>query len=214
MSHARVWGKTTLALTLTAGFAVSVFAATAERSGKEVVESVCATCHATGKEGAPRMDDRAAWAERAKQGLGKLTEHAISGVRKMPAHGGQAGLSDLEMSRGIAYMVSGGHTVDPKKPYASPTHISGKELVEKRCVECHGTGKNGAPRIGDKSAWEPRLNKGVDVLLKSAIQGHNAMPARAGMANLSDAELNAAMTYMVLETQKSGGAGAASASKK
>ena len=101
----------------------------ADRSGKEVVETVCAACHDTGKDGAPKIGDRAEWSRRAAQGLNKLTEHAITGVRKMPAHGGQAALSDLEMSRAVAYMVSGGASVDPSKPYSSPNQKSGEQLV-------------------------------------------------------------------------------------
>jgi cytochrome c5 len=46
-------------------------------------------------------------------------------------------------------------------------------------------------------AWQPRLTKGVEPLVKSAIGGHNGMPARGGMANLSDAEMKAAVEYMV-----------------
>lgn len=205
MSLKKTWGMTALApALLAAGFCMTTAATAAptqgDRSGKEVVDTVCAGCHATGKDGAPRLGDRAEWGKRAVVGLDKLTEHAINGVRKMPAHGGQAHLTDLEMSRAIAYMVSDGYTVDPKKPYAAPQRMSGKQLVEARCQECHGTGKNGAPRIGDMDAWSPRLQKGPDVLLKSAIRGHNAMPARAGMADLSDAEMKAALNYMLNQT--------------
>jgi cytochrome c5 len=46
-------------------------------------------------------------------------------------------------------------------------------------------------------AWKPRLQGGVDALVKSAIRGHNAMPSRAGMASLSDADMKAAVVYMV-----------------
>ena len=172
----------------------------AERSGKEVVDAVCANCHATGKDGAPKIGDQAAWAKRASQGLDKLSDHAIGGVRKMPAHGGQASLTDLEMSRAIAYMVSGGKAVDPNKAYSTPRSMTGKTLVEARCQECHGTGKKGAPKIGDMAAWTPRLKGGVDALVTSAIHGHKAMPARAGMANLSDGDMKAALTYMISES--------------
>lgn len=172
-------------------------AAAAERSGKEVVEAVCIACHGSGKDGAPRIDDRAAWAKRAAQGLDQVTEHAITGYRKMPAHGGQPELSDLEISRGIAYMVSGGHAVDPIKPYSSPLHLSGEQIVQARCQECHGSGTDGAPRIGDMAAWKPRLASGLDALVQSAIRGHGGMPARGGLAQLSDAELKAAVTFMI-----------------
>lgn len=169
----------------------------AERSGKEVVDAVCAGCHASGKDGAPKLDDKAAWAQRASKGLDKLTQNAITGVRNMPAHGGQAALSDLEMSRAVGYMVSSGHAADTNKAYSSPKTRSGDQVVQERCQECHVTGKNGAPKLGEMADWKPRLKNGVDPLVKSAISGHNAMPARGGLANLSDAEMKAAVEYMV-----------------
>jgi len=172
----------------------------AERSGKEVVDTVCTACHATGKDGAPKLDDRAAWAQRASKGLDKLTKNAIEGVRNMPAHGGQAALTDLEMSRAVGYMVSGGKAVDTNKPYSSPKTRSGDQVVQERCQECHATGKNGAPKLGDMEAWKPRLKNGVEPLFKSAIGGHNGMPARGGLANLSDAEIKAAVEFMVGQT--------------
>ncbi len=178
----------------------------AERSGKEVVDTVCAGCHATGKDGAPKLGDQAAWAQRAAKGLDKLTQNAITGVRNMPAHGGQAALSDVEMSRAVGYMVSSGHAADTNKAYSSPKTRSGDQVVQERCQECHATGKNGAPKLGDMNDWKPRLKNGVNPLVKSAISGHNAMPARGGLANLSDAEMKAAVEYMVSRT----GAGASS----
>lgn len=169
----------------------------AERSGKEVVETVCVACHGTGKDGAPKIGDQAAWNERASHGLSNMTQNAITGVRKMPAHGGQAKLSDLEVSRAVAYMVSGGKAADPDKPYASPQKRSGEQIVQERCQECHASGKSGAPVMGDVEAWKPRLKGGVEPLVKSAIGGHNAMPARGGMADLSDAEMKSAVNYLV-----------------
>jgi cytochrome c5 len=172
-----------------------------DRSGKVVVETVCVGCHESGKDGAPRIGDQAEWAKRASLGLSTITEHSITGIRKMPAHGSHASLSDLEMSRAVAYMVSGGHAIDPSRPYSSPSQKTGKQLVKERCSECHATGKNGAPRVGMMSDWKPRLQAGVENLVTSAIRGHNAMPTRAGMANLSDADLRAAVIFMVVPQQ-------------
>ena len=175
----------------------SLQAQAADRTGKEVVDTTCASCHISGKDGAPKIGDQAAWSQRAAKGLDKLTANAITGVRNMPAHGGQAALSDLEMSRAVGYMVSGGNAADTNKAYSSPNTRSGEPVVNERCQECHAEGKNGSPKLGDMNAWKPRLTKGVDPLVKSAIGGHKGMPARGGMANLSDAEMKAAVEYMV-----------------
>ncbi|HAZ09013.1 MAG TPA: hypothetical protein DCZ01_10975 [Elusimicrobia bacterium] len=72
---------------------------------------------------------------------------------------------------------------------------TGEQLVQATCFTCHGAGLAGAPAIGDKSAWEPLIAKGLDGLLKSAIAGKNAMPPRGG-ANATDAELARAIAYM------------------
>jgi cytochrome c5 len=175
----------------------SLQAQAADRSGKEVVDTTCASCHISGKDGAPKIGDQAAWSQRAAKGLDKLTANAITGVRNMPAHGGQAALSDLEMSRAVGYMVSGGKAADTNKAYSSPNTRSGEQVVKERCQDCHADGKNGAPKLGDMSAWKPRLTKGVDPLVKSATGGHKGMPARGGMADLSDTEMKAAVEYMV-----------------
>ena len=55
---------------------------------------------------------------------------------------------------------------------------------------------HGAPKIDDRAAWIPRMKYGVDATVRSAIKGHGAMPARGGMANLTDTELRAAILYM------------------
>ena len=46
------------------------------------------------------------------------------------------------------------------------------------------------------AAWRPRLKNGLDNTVRSAINGHGNMPARGGMANLTDPELRAAILYM------------------
>lgn len=180
------------------GMVAGVAAANAAeaRSGKDVVEAVCIHCHGTGKDGAPRIGNSADWAPRAKNGLGRLPKSAMDGLRKMPSHGGQPVLSDLEMSRAIAYMVSGGRTPDPNKTLSTVSHGSGEQIVTAACSNCHREGKNGAPKIGDKAAWLPRLEKGLDTLVSSATHGHNKMPSRGGFANLSDVDIRAAVSYM------------------
>ena len=73
---------------------------------------------------------------------------------------------------------------------------TGEEIVEMQCVKCHGTGLHGAPRIDDRAAWAPRMRNGLDATVRSAIRGHGSMPARGGMADLTDSELRSAIVYM------------------
>ena len=79
---------------------------------------------------------------------------------------------------------------------AQGTARSGEQIVKSVCIACHEAGKAGAPRIGDREAWIPRLKLGVDNLVSAAIRGHDGMPPRGGQANLTDAELRSAILYM------------------
>ena len=170
----------------------------AERSGKEVVQAVCAACHATGANGSPKIGDQKAWSKRASQGLTSLTQHALEGIRRMPAHGGNPGLTDLEIGRAVTYMVnqSGGRWVEPASAGDLAAERSGEQVVKAQCVKCHEGGLRGAPKIGDREAWIPRMKQGIDTLVRSAIRGHGGMPARGGQANLTDTEIRAAVLYM------------------
>jgi len=173
-------------------------AAAAEKTGKEVVDSACIACHGTGVNGAPKIGDSKAWGKRASLGLSSLTENALRGIRQMPAHGGNPGLSDFEIERAITYMVnqSGGHWAEPINKAAAAKERSGEQIVRAQCAKCHQTGVDGAPKIGDRAAWIPRMKQGLDVVVRSAINGHGGMPARGGMADLTDAEMRSAVVYM------------------
>jgi cytochrome c5 len=74
--------------------------------------------------------------------------------------------------------------------------LRGEQVVKLQCVKCHAAGVSGAPKIGDREAWIPRMKQGVDTLVRSAIRGHGNMPARGGMAQLTDPEVRAAVLYM------------------
>ncbi len=190
---------TTIALVI-ASFLVppSALAQIDGRTGKQVVDEVCAACHGTGAKEAPRIGDRRAWAPLASRGLTSLTESALNGIRNMPAHGGSPGLTDLEIERAITYMVnrSGGQWTEPIGGVTPALERKGQEIVQAQCAKCHETGVFGAPKIGDRTAWIMRLRRGLDFAVRSAINGHGPMPPRGGMADLTDLELRAAILYM------------------
>jgi cytochrome c5 len=64
------------------------------------------------------------------------------------------------------------------------------------CAVCHAQGVAGAPKLGDKAAWAPRIAQGIDALTASVIKGKGAMPPKGG-STASDAEIKAVVTYMV-----------------
>lgn len=75
------------------------------KSGSEVYNSVCMACHDTGAAGSPKRGDAAAWASRLEQGMATLYEHSLSGIRGMPAKGGNPKLSDDEVKLAVDYIV-------------------------------------------------------------------------------------------------------------
>ena len=136
---------------IVAGGALSLAAATpagADRSGREVVEATCAVCHAQGRDSAPRIGDAKAWEKRASRGLSSLTETAIAGIRRMPPHGGNFAVTDVEIKRAVVYMVnqSGGRWTEPIDRAHPPAPRSGEEIVQMQCTACHADGRNGAIR--------------------------------------------------------------------
>lgn len=75
---------------------------------------------------------------------------------------------------------------------------SGKDVYSKVCVTCHATGLAGSPRYGNAADWAPRLATGMPALYQSALKGTpKGMPAKGGHLTLADADVKAAVDYMV-----------------
>jgi cytochrome c5 len=198
-----------------------------QRSGKQIVEAVCVACHATGALNAPKIGDAPGWQNLIKLGLSQLTQSAIKGVRQMPPRGGDATLTDVEVARAVALMAnqSGAKFIEPPieaasaaaKPSTQPMtpapvavagaapagggSTSGKSVYDASCVACHGAGVAGAPRLGDKAAWVPRFQLGADTLYQSALKGKGAMPPKGGNMALSEADVKAAVDFMVAQSK-------------
>lgn len=210
MSHDAV--ATRLKPVADVAFAEAGAAAAGRRSGEAVYKSVCSACHASGAAGAPKFEDRAAWAARIKQGEKTLLTSALKGKGAMPARGGGADLSDLEVARAVVYIANAAgakfkepaapapeKTAAPAQPIpaaAEPGKLDGKKIYDTSCLACHAAGVAGAPKAGDKAAWAPRLKTGMNALYANALKGKGAMPAKGGNAALSEAELKAAVDYL------------------
>jgi len=87
--------------------------------------------------------------------------------------------------------------IPPAPAKAAPAAGGGKATYDAVCAACHGTGVAGAPKLGDKVAWAPRLKQGVDAMHASAMKGKGAMPPKGGNLTLPDAEVNAAVDYLL-----------------
>ena len=78
---------------------------------------------------------------------------------------------------------------------------SGEQVYNSSCMACHAAGVAGAPKLGDKAAWAPRIAAGMDSLLANATNGLKAMPPKGTCMSCSSDELQAAVEYMVGKSQ-------------
>ena len=85
----------------------------------------------------------------------------------------------------------------PAMETAPATADAGKATYDIACFACHGTGAAGAPILGNKEVWAPRVGKGIDTLYSNAINGINAMPPKGGAMSLTDEQVKAVVDYMV-----------------
>ncbi len=166
-------------------------AGTVLKTGEEVYKSVCTACHATGIAKAPKFGDK------------KLVQVALKGEGAMPPRGGAPDLSDIEVERAVVYMANAAGAKFREPGAAAPSAQAavvkpdGKKVYETTCITCHGTGVANAPKFGDKKAWAMHLMHGVEHLYENALKGTGAMPPKGGNLTLSDAQVKAAVDYML-----------------
>lgn len=177
-----------------------------ERSGEVVYTEVCAGCHESGALGSPKFKEKADWAKRIGGGYDTLLTHAIKGLNKMPARGGDPDLSDLEVARGLVYMtnVVGANFEVALKKEVEPSAADlarGKVVYGENCASCHDVGITGAQKLSDAAAWAPLLKEGKEFLYNAAINGSFGGPAKGGNEKLSDADTRVAVDYMVAEVK-------------
>lgn len=73
----------------------------------------------------------------------------------------------------------------------------GKKIYETKCFTCHTSGVAGAPKLGDKAAWAPRIAAGDAAMMEIVIKGKGAMPPKGTCMDCSDEDLKGAVDYMV-----------------
>ena len=196
------------------------------KSGEEVFNAQCAACHNAGAAGAPKTGDVAAWAPRLKTGFEALWNSALKGKNAMGAQGGGDYTDiEIGRAVAYLTNQAGGKFSEPAAPAAeaaaeapaaaapAPSALmaaaaapaaavvavkagAGEALYKQACVACHAAGVAGAPKLGDKAAWAPRVKTGLEAMTASVIKGKGAMPAKGGSA-ASDADILAAVEYMV-----------------
>ncbi len=95
--------------------------------------------------------------------------------------------------------------VTPAEPPPVAATLTGPQVYNAACLACHGAGLGGAPIFGDAAQWVERIAQGADTLKTHAVQGFTGstgfMPAKGGRVDLSDAEIEAAVDYMISESR-------------
>ena len=105
---------------------------------------------------------------------------------------GSGTLTEEAIARRIA-PVAGFELVDANAPRVFKT---GEQVYQSVCMACHAAGVANAPKLGDANAWAPFIKTGFEEMLKVAIHGKGAMPAKGGNPALSDFEVARAVVYM------------------
>jgi cytochrome c5 len=129
----------------------------------------------------------------ANQSGGKLKEPAATKEAAKPAAAPQ---QQAQAAPAPAKPAPESKPAGESKPAAAAA-ADGKAVYDKVCHVCHAAGVAGAPKLGDKEAWAPRIKQGMNTLVQSVTNGKGAMPPKAGMPSLTDAELRAGVEFMV-----------------
>jgi cytochrome c5 len=128
----------------------------------------------------------------------KAPEAAAPGAAPAKASAGAADAAPAAAAAPAAQKIDSGPPAGAEKAAAG---ADGEAVYNKACLACHSTGAAGAPKIGDKAAWAPRIAQGNDTLYTHAIKGKGVMPAKGGMTTLTDAEVKAAVDYLVSKSK-------------
>ncbi len=111
--------------------------------------------------------------------------------------GGKTGAGSDGMSEeAIAKRIQPVGSIVLKDASAPVVLKTGEQVYTAQCAACHASGAAGAPKLGDATAWAPRIKTGYDALLNSALKGKNAMPPQGG-GETTELEIGRAVVHMV-----------------
>lgn len=133
--------------------------------------------------------DAAKAAGDAAKAVGDTAAKAVDATAQAAGDAAKAAGDAAKAAAGAATQVAGA--------------VDGEKVYQGLCITCHDQGIAGAPKMGDKADWGPRIAKGADALHKSAIEGRmnitpgKMMPPKGGNPALSDAEVKAAVDFMI-----------------
>lgn len=146
----------------------------------------------------PKMSEQAEqMAQQAKEKVAAVTEQAKEKVAAATEQAKEkVAQVEQQAKETVAQAEQQAQSMVQNAKSAMDSGDSGEAVYTKTCAACHKTGVLGAPKVGDKEAWAPLLDDGIDELVQNAINGVGKMPAKGGNSSLSDAEVKAAVEYM------------------
>lgn len=128
-----------------------------------------------------------------------------AGVGAVVEKAGEAAGAAVDATKSAAGAVADAAkpAADAAKPAvdAAKPAVDGEKVYKGLCFSCHDAGVVGAPKLGDKAAWAPRIAAGMDSLYNNSLKGKGAMPAKGGNPKLSDEEVKAAVDWMVAKAK-------------
>lgn len=170
--------------------------------GKALYQNYCAGCHANGGGGAPIYGDVASWQPFLDKGMDSVYTNAIKGLNGMPAKGTCVSCSETDIKQAVDYLIEPvkGKKAVVVQPIKKLTLEDGKHIYDTNCSVCHATGFKNAPKVGDKKAWQPMVDAGFLNTYTSIMSGEKGHPPHGACMQCSDAELIAAVKYMMTES--------------
>jgi len=133
----------------------------------------------------------------ANQSGGKLAEPQAQSAEAAQTEPSAADTAAAEQAAAAVAAANQAAAAPAAEPSAGGGAAAGQALYNQACQVCHAAGVAGAPKFGDKAQWESRLAQGLDALVASALNGKGAMPPKGGAMTASEADIRAAVSYMV-----------------
>jgi cytochrome c5 len=109
--------------------------------------------------------------------------------------------TDLSAVEGVATTTEMSSKNTPQTSPGGLDLAKGEQVYNTLCFTCHVAGVAGAPKLGDKEAWAPRIAQGMDILFSHSLNGFNAMPPKGGNISLPDEDVKSAVAFMVSKVQ-------------
>ena len=97
----------------------------------------------------------------------------------------------------LLFYSCSGDGIDFQEANTNQLVSEGEAIVSKNCKVCHASSINGAPILGNKKMWAPRIKQGREILVKHAMEGYELMPAKGGKDMLTQKEIQLAVDHML-----------------